>query len=349
MQLRKISCWQLMLLLFLARVMHTMIYRFDNFTSGTPIMLGLLVTTAIEAVLCLPAVLYFSQGGTDMSREIAGRRSKLIEFLYSIYFTVIAGGTVALFAVFLHNEFVDTVTPVVAVICLAIAAAYCAILGIEGLARAGTVVFWIFAAFFIWMAVVSEGEFNWLNIRPLIPGDAPQLWSYVLESISSAWWIPMLCILGSHLRGGAWKTAAGFLTLKLVIIEALLFLITLVLWRYTDVLGYPIFALGAYAKSEFIQRFDAINMLVWALNCALVTAVYIFISAKPLGETRTSAVLFAALASAFAIYEYKRGIRFNEPWFLWLKLVGIALLGVVIPIAALTLRIIRKKKGGHIQ
>ena len=338
-----------MLLLLLARVMHTMIYRFDNFTSGTPIMLGLLVTTVIEAVLCLPAVIYFSHGGTDMPREIAGHRSKLIELLYSVYFTVIAGGTVALFAEFLHNEFSRTVTPIVAIIMLAAVAAYCAVLGIEGLARAGTVVFWLFAAFFIWMAVVSEGEFNWLNIRPMIPGDAPQFWNYVLESISSAWWIPMLCILGSHLRNGAWKSAAGFLALKLVITEALILMITLVLWRYTYVLGYPIFALGAYAKSDFIQRFDAINMLIWALNCALVVAVYIFISAKPAGGTRTASAAFAALAAAFAIYEYKRGLRFNEPWFLMIKLGGILLLGIIIPIAALTLRVIRKKKGGHIQ
>lgn len=346
---RKISWGQLMLLLLLSRLMHTMIFRFDDFTSGTPIMLGLLVTTAVEAVISVPAVIYFQSGGISPTREIAGEKSKWLELLYSAYFTVIAGGTFALFAEFLHKEFSDTVAPVAAIILLALVAAYCAILGIEGLARAGTVVFWLFAALFLLMSSVSEGHFEWLNIRPLAEGDGRVFWDYIVESLSSAWWIPMLCVLGGHLRRGVWKAAYGFLAMRTVIIEELLLLITLVLWRYIDVLGYPIFALGAYAKSDFIQRFDAINMLIWALNCVLVAAVYVFISAKPSGKTRPASIFFALLAAAFAIYEYKRGLRYDEAWFLWFKLAGIALLGVAIPSAALILKFVRKKKGGYIQ
>lgn len=346
---RKISWGQLMLLLFLTRLMHTMIYRFDDFTSGTPIMLGLLVTTAVEAVVALPVVLYYSSATQSPIRELAGEKSKWLGILYSAYFAVIAGGTLALFAEFLHKEFTDTVSPVAAVILLAAVAAYCGILGIEGIARAGTVVFWLFAALFLLMASVNEGQFEWLNIRPLVAGDGQIFWKYIVESLSSAWWVPMLCILGEHLHRGVWKAAYGFLAMKTVIVEVLLLLVTLVLWRYIGVLGYPIFALGAYAKSDFIQRFDAINMLVWAINCTLVVSVYVFIAAKSSNKTRTASVFFAALASAFAIYEYKRGMRYDEPWFLWFKFVGIALLGIAIPIAALALRAVRKKKGGHIQ
>lgn len=346
---RKISWGQLMLLLFLSRIMHTMIFRFSDFTSGTPIMLGLVVTTVIEAVIALPAVLYYRNASQSPVRELAGKNSKWLGFLYSAYFTVIAGGTLALFAEFLRREFADTVSPVVAIVLLAAVAAYCGILGIEGIARAGTVIFWMFVALFFLMASVSEGHFEWLNIRPLIPGDGKTLISYAVESLSSAWWIPMLCILGEHMRRGAWKAAYGFLALKLAIIELLLLLVTLVLWRYVGILGYPIFALGAYAKSDFIQRFDAINMLIWALNCALVVAVYIFISAKPSGKTKSASVFFAALASAFAVYEYKRGIRYDEAWFMWFKFTGIVLLGIAIPTAALILRTVRKKKGGYIQ
>ena len=342
---RKISWGQLMLLLLLARVMHTMIYRFDDFTSGTPIMLGLLVTTAVEAVVALPVVIYYHSATQSPVRELAGEKQKWLGFLYSAYFTVIAGGTLALFAEFLHKEFADIVTPVAAVILLAAVAAYCGILGIEGIARAGTVVFWLFAALFLLMASVSEGHFEWLNIRPLTAGDGGKLWNYVVESLSSAWWIPMLCVLGEHLRRGAWKAAYGFLALRTVIIEVLLLLVTLVLWRYIGVLGYPIFALGAYAKSDFIQRFDAINMLIWALNCTLVVSVYVFIAAKPLKNARTASAFFAALAASFAIYEYKRGMRYDEAWFLWFKLIGIVVLGIAIPTAALILRTVRRKKG----
>lgn len=349
MQNRKISPGQLLLLLLLARLMHTMIYRFDEFTSGTPLMLGLLITTAVECIISLPVVIYYSTGGASVARELFGKNSKWAGFLYSAYFTVIAGGTVALFADFLHREFSDTVAPVVAIILLAAVAAYCARLGIEGLARAGTVVFWLFVVLFALMAAVSEGQFDWLNVRPLVSGDAATVMRYITRSLSSSWWIPMLCVLGEHLRSGAWKVAYGFLALKLLIIGALFLLITLVLWRYVGELGYPIFALGAYSKSGFIQRFDAINMLVWAINCAIVTAVYIFISARPVKRRTLGTAAFAVIAAAMAIYEYKRGLRYDEAWFLWFETVGILLLGVIMPTAALILKAVRKKKGGYIE
>ena len=170
---RKISAGQLMLLLVLARIMHTMILRFDDFTSGVPLMLGLLVATAIEALAAIPAVLYFSAGGSDPAAEIGGRFAPAVKALYSVYFIVIAGGTIALFTEFLQNEFSHTVAPIAAILLLAAAAAYCACLGIEGIARAGTVVFWLFAVMFVLMAAVNEGDFNWLNVRPFVPGCIP--------------------------------------------------------------------------------------------------------------------------------------------------------------------------------
>ncbi len=340
----KISPTQLLFLMLLARLMHTMIYRFDGFTSGTPIMLGLIAATAIEAVIAFPSVIYYQSGGSSAFSEL-GSLKKPLGYACSAYFAIIAGGTVALFAEFLTTEFPDSVPPYVAIILLFAAACFCAIPGIEGMARAGSVVFWLFAAFFAIMIAVSEGEFNWLNLRPMRAGDLPELRDYVLGAVSSSWQIPMLVILGEHLQKGWGKSFYGFLASKTAIIGALLMLITLVLWRYVGVLGYPIYALGAYAKSNFIQRFDAINMLIWALNCAIVTAVYIFICSKPTEKRTSGALFFAALAAVVAVYEYRRGLRYNETWFLIFKLSGVLIFGFLLPLTALIIKSVKKHIG----
>ena len=329
-------------MLFLARIMHTMIFRVQNSASGTAVMLGLLCSTAVEALLAIPAVWYFSAGGSDPAREISKKYPAAVRVLYSVYFAVIAGGTVALFAEFLSSEFSNATPPVTAIVLLTAAAAYCARLGIEGLGRAATVIFWMFVLLFAIMAAVNEGGFDWLNLRPLEPGDGKNFLDYFIESLSSSWWLPMFCVLGTHLRKGAVKAAYGYLVLKFFIIETLLLLVTIVLWRYVDVIGYPIFALGAYAKTDFIERFDAINMLVWAVNCTLVVGVYLFICSKPAKKTKTATVAFAAAAAVFGIYEYKSGLRFDQPWFLWFKLAGVVLLGVLIPTAAAVRLLIKR-------
>lgn len=331
----KISAWQLMALLLLARIMHSMVYKSFHFTGGTPILLGLFCATAVEAVAAIPLVLYFQKGGQDIAAELCGKRAWAVKILYSLYFLVISGGTIALFTEFIELRFDGTLSPIPAIIILAGAAAYVACLGIESAARAGTVVFWMFVILFVSMTAVSEGSFDWLNIRPLGAGDGEKFWNYFLESLSSSWWLPMLAALGPHLRSGAAKTAYGYIAMKFLISGTLILMITLVLWRYINVLGYPLLALGAYAKSGFIQRFDAINMLVWAVNCTLVGGVYIFICSRPAKKRHIVSVIASVIAAAVGIYFYKTGLELDARWLIWFKAVGIALLGLILPAAAL--------------
>lgn len=337
-----------MLIFLLARIMHTMMYRFEGFKSGTPLMVGQILATAVEALLAIPAVIYFTKypGPPEPGNE---KIVRAVTILWTVYFTVIAGGTVALFAEFLQIKFADTVLPAAAAIIVCAAAAYCAWGGIEGLARAGTVVFWLFAVLVAAMAVVNEGRPEALNLRPFAEGDGQRMFSYFIESLSSAWWLPMLAVLGGYLRSGAAKAAYGFLALKFIIIEALILLITLILWRYVDVLSYPILALGAYAKSDFIQRFDAINMFVWAINCVIVCGVYVLIASRPSKRPKVGAAAAAAAAAAFGLWQFKRGMRFDETWLLWFKIVGIVLLGVVLPTAGLIIRSVKKAEKEYIK
>ena len=343
---KKISPAQLMILLVLARVMHTMIFRSERFGTGVPMMLGLLLSTAIEAVLALPAVIYFTCGGADPAEYLAGRFGVWLRVLYSGYFAVIGGATAALFTGFLESEFADITRPLIAMALLTAAAAYCSCGGIEGLARAGAVVFWLFAVLFAVMAAVNEGGFDMLNFSPMTSSDMPVFWRYVFENLSSAWWLPMLCALGVHLKKGAAAASFGYLGLKLIITEALLFLITAVLAGYVDVLGYPIFALGAYAKSDFIQRFDAINMLVWAINCVTVTAVYIYIISKPAGSAPPACAVSALAVLLIAAAVYRSGLKFDDPAFLIFKAAGVVILGVLVPSAAGIKLICKKRRNG---
>lgn len=345
----KISAWQLLALLLLARIMHSMIYKSFDFTGGTPILLALFCATVVEAIAAIPMVLYFQKGGQDIAAELCGKRAWAVKILYSLYFLVIAGGTIALFTEFIELRFDNTLSPIMAVVILSAAAAYVACLGIESAARAGTVVFWLFVILFVSMTAVSEGSFDWLNLRPLGAGDGQKFWEYFLENLSSSWWLPMLAALGSHLRSGAAKTAYGYVLMKFLISGTLILLVTLVLWRYINVLGYPILALGAYAKSGFIQRFDAINMFVWAINCTLVGGVYIFICSRPSKKRHAAAVASAVIAAAVGVYFYKTGLELDATWLLWFKSIGIVLLGIALPAAALGKLLITRARKEYVR
>ena len=342
----KISPGQMFILLILARIMHTMVFHSDDFSVGTYMLPTLLVTTLIEAALSLPALILID-GGSDIISELSHgskRAYMLLRLLYSLYFLYIATGTIKYIAEFMHTQFRRVISPIAVIVILAVAAAYCAHLGIEALARAGTVVFWIFIALFISMALVSEGTFNTSNLTPITGNDFPAMLDYAVRDLSSGWWLPMLVVLGTHLNGskdGAKKAAAGYLLFKLVMLEVLAVLIILVLGKFSDILGYPLLALGAYARTVFVQSFDAVNMFVWCMNAVLVCGVYLFISSEGIKGKKGE---FASLAITLAagIIAYNLDLDFNGEVALIIKTAGIILLGVVPPLALMIEREVKK-------
>ncbi len=337
------------ILLILARIMHTMVFHSANFSVGTFMLPTLLVTTLIEAALSLPALILID-GGSDIIGELSHGSKKLymlLRALYSLYFLYIATGTIKYIAEFMHSEFQQVISPIAVILILAVAAAYCAHLGIEALARAGTVVFWIFIALFISMAAVSEGTFNMSNLTLITGNDFPAILDYAVRDLSSGWWLPMLVVLGVHLnssKDGAKKAVAGYLTFKLVMLEVLALLIILVLGKFADILGYPLLALGAYARTVFVRSFNAVNMFVWCMNAALVCGIYLFIATDGLkGRKQTAGELSAMAVTAIAaIFAYRANLDFNGEIALIIKTAGILLLGVILPLVLMIERGVSK-------
>ncbi len=325
--------------LILARIMHTMIYYAGR--PGTEMMLTVLLTTLIEIPASIPLVCLISDGGTDIAAEIGGKKGETaIRLLYSAYFLFIASGTITYYSRFISVEFPNVATVQIVIVVLAAAAAYCARLGIEGIARACGIVYGVIIATVILMAAVSEGRLDPLNLLPITSESIPSMIKYAAADLSSSWWLPMLASLAPYLRGGVKKTVALYLASKLVIIEALVFTLILMLWGLVEIIGYPILALGAYAKTDFIQHFDSINMLVWTLNCVIVNGVYIFIASKAHGDERKSmpiAVCTAAV-TAGALLSYYFKADYNSLTAFIIKTGGILLLGIILPLAALIKR-----------
>ncbi|MCD8007304.1 MAG: spore germination protein [Oscillospiraceae bacterium] len=345
----KISSGQMFILLILARIMHTMVFHSAEFSVGSFMLPTLLVTTLIEAALSLP-VLILIDGGSDITGELSHGYKWLyilLRALYSLYFLYIATGTIKYIAEFMQDEFEGVINPIAVVLVLTVAASYCAHLGIEALARAGTVVFWIFIALFVSMAAVSEGTFNPSNLTPITGSDFPAILDYAVRDLSSSWWLPMLVVLDGHLNGskdGARKAAGGYLVTKLVMLELLTLLLILVLGKFADILGYPLLALGAYARTVFVRSFNAVNMFVWCMNAVLVSGVYLFIATDGLkGKKRTAGEISVMLITAIAgIFAYRANLDFNDESAMVIKTAGILLLGVVLPTTLMIEKEVRK-------
>ena len=344
----KISSLQLFILLLLARVMHTMIYYHGDEGVGLWMMPPVLAVTAIEAVIAIPVV-KLANSGESVTSALGSRLGKAAAICYSAFFIYILSGTMSYFAEFMHSEFWRVGAPAVVILILCAAAGYCAYLGIEPVARAASVVAVAFFTLFIAMALVSEAGFDSLNFEPLRNSVAPNMLNMFVQDLSSSWWLPMLAALSPHLGGYAVKTAASYLISKLLLIELLMFLLIGTLGDFVRVIGYPILALGAYARTDFIRHFDAVNMFVWSLNCVIVGAVYLFIASRGISpKTKpgriASVVVVSAVAAAGGITSYYLNIDYRSDTAYIIKLLGIVVLGVILPAVCLLAKRFRLKK-----
>lgn len=351
-RISKISSLQMYAILILARIMHTMIYFTASTEVGTGQMAALVFTTAIEFFAAMPLISYISEGGGDIPADISGDRqgksfaARLIRLLYTLFFLFISSGTLTYFADFMQAEFPEIASPYIVIFILAAVGCYCARLGIEGIARSGVIVLGVVFVLVVTMAAVSEGDFDHLNLEPVTPEDVPGILEYTVKDLSAAWWLPMFAALAPHLSGSAKKTAAAYLISKLVILEGLFLLVILMLWNFVNVIGYPILALGAYAKTDFIQHFDSINMFVWTLTCIIVNGTYFFIaSGKGEKRPKTAKIIAVGLIAAVgACLSYNLSLSYRNAAALTIKLCGIVGLGILLPCAAIISRKIRSFK-----
>ena len=336
----KISAGQTFVLLFMSRVMYMMLFRAERFDAGTPYMLTQLFTTIIECLAVVPIVALF-----NAEQKLGVRENEMFtkfeNALFCIYFLFISVSTQVRFAGFIHQGFSEALRPWAVALIISLVSCYCAFGGIESLARVGTVVLWIFLALFGLLAIINDGNPDFLNITPITVNDLPTMLDYGIDELSSNWWLPLLVSLRPYLRKGIGKVAYGYLVAKFVMVEILILLVTLILWRYFAVASYPMLALGSYAKTEFVQHFGAINMLVWSLNCILVNGVYLFTSAR---GKKILIPVFSAISVAVAIICYNLALPFDSRPILTIKLVGIVALGIILPLVRLVALKIRSIK-----
>lgn len=326
----KIGSGQLFAILILSRILYSMLYRTESFSSGTPLLLGQLIATAIEAVICIPALMFSAKG---MSIFEACGKSKIVGTAYGVYFTWIFATTVCDFVRFIHSEFSQVATPIVAAITLGLACIYCACMGIEGLARGAGVLFVCVVLLVCSMTLLSDGSPNVLYLQPYAESDGKTMLDYILEDLSVNRMPVMLVALSGNLRKSGVKAGVGYLLFKLIFIEGLIYAVTVILWRYVNIPSYPIQALGAYAKTDLVRRFDSLNMFFWTLNCVLTGGTYLRCGSS--GSEKRYTVAVGIVGTACGLAKFYGVFRLDESLCMWLNIAAMVILGTLVPLAAL--------------
>jgi hypothetical protein len=287
MQKRKIGWGQVILLLLCCRAFSLMTFvpmLSDSYTVSTQ-MTAVGVVALFQLAICLPLLLLTMKFPSKSTIELGGKNSfigVLLAIAYLVFFIAEAADSALSFQEFLSDRFFKSANVYIWLGIFLIICFYCAVLGIEGLARSSVAVFIILAGMIVFMGITSRNDFDFVNIYVSNTGDA--LFPAVIDELAKNGEIVALAFLCKYVPQKFYKSVFGLQIGKLIMTLCVLLLIQGILGDFAALTDYPFLAVGAYAGVNLLQRADAAYLVVWTMTAVLKIALFICISSGLLDE-----------------------------------------------------------------
>lgn len=344
---------QLLLLLFMCRVftLMTFVPFADSRDTLTVRIAASAIGAVIQGMILIPIVL-LKESVTGLTLEKNKPAGIILAVLYLIFFFFYTAGSLIDFREFLGTRFFPAAEgaansgSILWIGVLLIVGVYCGCLGIEALGRSAVLLFWFFIAALIIMCISSAEKFDTANLD-LRFTSTNGLFSAVLNDLSRNGEICALAFLAGNVRDRLRCGVYGLLASKLALISSVTLLITAVLGNFAFLTQYPFLAVGAFGDARFIQRGDALYLIVWTITAIINIALFLHISAGLIGEvfpkcrfrTTIAAAIVFAMTTCFAL----TGLSFTDVYDIVCSGWSVILLAGIIPLIVLAARGGKKK------
>lgn len=335
---KKIGWGQFLLLLFMCRAFALMTFTpLSSAGGGLSLqMAAAAISAVIQAVLLIPTVL-LKKSATGAALEKNKAFGIFAAVLYLLFFLFYTAGSLLHFQDFLQARFFPTSDSSLWITALLIVCVYCACRGIEALGRSGVLLFWLFIAALVIMCISSAQDLDLDNISfgADISGG---LFSAVMDDLARSGEICAAAFLAGHVREKLRCGVYGMLASKLILIAAVTLLITAVLGDFAVLADYPFLSVGTFGGTRFIQRGDALYLIVWTVAAVINISLFIRISGGLIEEvfpkfkygSSVSAVIVLAAALCFTLTDTPVSLIYSTVCSGW----AVILLAGLIPLAA---------------
>jgi spore germination protein KB len=249
-------------------------------------MTAVVLSAAVGAVVCIPLLCLYRRFPGESVTALAYRQNSFAGFIFILaflaFFIFEMLDSLLSFQIFLGDRFFKTANPYLWLGIFLMICIYCAVSGIEGIARSSLAVFAILVFMIITMAITSIRDFDPVNIYFDTP--TRTLPGAVIDELAKNGEIVALAFLCKYIPKHLNRTVFGLLLSKIAVTLAVLLLIQGVLGDFAMMTDYPFLAVGAYSGVNLLQRADAAYLVVWTMTAVLKTALYLNICAGLLEE-----------------------------------------------------------------
>lgn len=266
---QKISVAQVVILLMISRAFSVLNYipLLSNAVEIPAMIIGNIIGGAISVVLIIPLVLFQKRNGSKDILAVAITKNRFAGMAISlVYFIIIMlniVGTVFGFEFFMTSAIYPNASIIFLVLSIVITCFLCAKSGIEGIARASTLIFIVFLLGVLFIVVASLPWVKLINIKPILNNPANSIFKATLSDISKSVELYFLVLLLPRFKGSVKKAGIIFIVISTAFTVLVNFIIITVLGEYSYSQTFPYFSLASIVGTDVMQRLDSIHMALW--------------------------------------------------------------------------------------
>lgn len=290
----KISPSALICILLCARSFTTMTIFPPGTAGGLIYMTGSVISTALQAVMLVPAAKLAARTGRSPCR-LAYERSKYfgitVTAAFMLYFLYDAFRVIGDLAYFTDYFFSANMPRFMIVLCIALAAVCSARLEITAIGRTA---FIAFAGVIIMLAIIAMGAAEDMDITRFDLASeslAKDIRKAVMAESSRCGCLVIFCFLCGDISGDPQKTAKFFISAKAAVLLAISGMTTAVFGNFGMLWKLPVFSLAASSENLITERSDAVFLFIWVITGLVKLTVLVHCAARCLRLLRPSAVI----------------------------------------------------------
>lgn len=295
------------MLLMVSRAFNILNY-IPIFTDGVELsaaLIGNLISVLINIALLIPAIWLFKKHPNQGLFAIAFDKNRWLGYvtviLYFVPIVLSIIGTVAGFQFFMTNAVYPLASVVFIVLTICLACFFCAKAGIEGIARAGSIVFFLLLIGITFITIVSFDSIQLLNVKPLGSNSGNSIYRAIIEVISKNTEIYLIILLVPKIKGSFAKCSIWLMVAIGAFIEVTSFIMISVLGEFAYTQTFPYYTLASIVETNILQRLDSVHMTLWVFISFIKITAYIIIALDALKGVLPKKVHRFSLPTLFVI------------------------------------------------
>ena len=299
-----ITAPQLFSLLFLCNIVIGITYNLPMAKSSNLLdhILSAIVAFFINILFIFPIYkIYKKNPSLDIADNCIKNFKKigiLFLIIYGIYYLFVCCYMLSLFNIFVRDVINPDISLFMLTFCVILASSYAACKGIEGIARACSIILFIVCLAIVFIIFTLIPQIDFMNYSPLLFNGLNDFNNGIFYLTSLSFYLPLAAILMPFIKSGAKKVLIATNLITYILFAIVIIIVVGALGDYLKTQSFPIYEATSAAEIGVFKRLDAIYLGIFTSGLFITISIFLFafflVMKKILGQKRSKLIIFFA-------------------------------------------------------